>query len=321
MATTLHDEDLFADSRMPFTAHLEVLRWHLWRAILGLVVGMVLAIPAAETVLRLIAAPVTAELERFHRNRIRRAEERLNVGDPVLVAANRPRPLAITHDDGSPGAIWIHPVDVVLATAEADRLVNHPPALSTLSITEGFMVYFKVCLYCGVILASPWIFYQLWSFVAAGLYPHEKHLVHGYLPISLGLFLAGVAVCELLVKRSVVGFLLDFNATLDLNPDLRLSEWLGFALFLPLAFGVAFQTPVVMLALNRLGILSKQWYRQNRKVAYLALALFAALITAGPDHVSMIMLTVPLWGLYELGILFCRPESPALAGDKIPEIV
>lgn len=315
MATDLkadpRSDDLFADTRMPFTAHLEVLRWHLWRAILGLVVGMVIAIPAAETVLRLIAAPVTVELERFHRNRIDRALDRLLAGDPVLVEANRPRPITITRRDGSRETIWIQPVDWVLLIAEADRLVNHPPALSTLSITEAFMVYFKVCMYCGVILASPWIFYQLWSFVAAGLYPHEKHLVHGYLPVSLGLFLAGVVFCELLVKRSVVGFLLDFNASLDLNPDLRLSEWLGFALFLPLAFGIAFQTPVVMQFLNRLSILSAEWYRRNRKVAYLALAFFAALITAGPDPVAMVMLSVPLWALYEIGILFCREESMA----------
>lgn len=312
MATQLlHDsrtDDHFAETRMPFTAHLEALRWHLWRAIAGLAIGMLLAIPIGDKVLQIIAAPVTYELDAFYEGRIQSADDRLRDGDPVMVDANRPRPIPITHADNTREIVWINPVELAIALARADRLVNHPPGLSTMSVPEAFMVYFKVCLYCGVILSSPWIFYQLWSFVAAGLYPHEKYLIHWYLPFSVALFLAGVAVCELLVMRSVVGFLLSFNASMNFTPDLRLSEWLGFALFMPLSFGIAFQTPVVMMFLNRIGVFTASWYRHNRKVAYMALAVFAAVITAGPDYISMLSLTVPLWGLYELGILLCQIE-------------
>jgi sec-independent protein translocase protein TatC len=317
MATNLlnapETDDPFAASRMPFTAHLEVLRWHLWRALAGLVVGMVLSIPVGHQALQLIAAPVKAELDLFQERRIERAAALLAGGDPFFVAANQPRQvrLLLQEPDGTfhSQTVWIEPVDFFLALARADRLVNHPPALSTMSITEAFMVYFKVCLYCGVIISSPWVFYQLWSFVAAGLYPHERSLVRYYLPFSVGLFLAGVAVCELLAMRNMVGFLLGFNEMLDLNPDLRLNEWLSFALFVPLAFGVAFQTPVVMIFINRLGIVSASWYRRNRRMAYMGLAVFAAMITAGPDPMVMMMLAAPMWLLYEIGILLCRAEG------------
>src|SRR5438876_786854 len=86
----------------------------------------------------------------------------------------------------------------------------------------------------GFVLGSPWIFYQIWSFVAAGLYPHEKKYVNMFLPVSIGLFLFGVAVCEFFVMDKTIEALLWFNEFLGMAPDLRLSEWLGFAIFMPL---------------------------------------------------------------------------------------
>src|SRR5436309_1844268 len=79
---------------------------------------------------------------------------------------------------------------------EGASKLAQPPRLSSLSVTEVFMVYLKVSMYTGFVIASPWIFYQLWMFVAAGLYPHEKRYIHLYLPVSLGLFLAGVCLCQ-----------------------------------------------------------------------------------------------------------------------------
>ena len=141
-----------------------------------------------------------------------------------------------------------------------------------MSPMEGFLVYLKVSLYCGVILASPWIFYQLWSFVAVGLYPHEKRLVNVYLPFSIGLFLAGVALCEFVVIPAALKYLLSFNASMQAEPNLRLSEWLSFAILTPLVFGAAFQLPLVMVVMNRLGILDAAAYRKHRRYAMFLMA-------------------------------------------------
>src|SRR5262249_23128998 len=124
----------------------------------------------------------------------------------------------------------IRPLDLMIQINQAERIVGKPPLMSTLGIAEAFMVYFKVCLVCGLVLGSPWIFYQLWMFVAAGLYPHEKKLVHVYLPFSLGLFLAGVFMCEIVVIPQAIKILLEFNEWLGLEPELRISEWLSFAI-------------------------------------------------------------------------------------------
>ena len=177
--------------------------------------------------------------------------------------------------------------------------------LTTLSTQEAFMVYFKVSLLCGVLLSSPWIFYQMWAFFAAGLYPHERKYVHLYLPFSVGLFLAGAALCQFVVLPGAVKALLGFNSYVDLDPDLRLNEWLGFAIMLPLVFGISFQTPLVMFFLNRIGLFTAQAYWKKWRYAVFILAVFSAVITPTPDVVTMLYLFVPMFGLYVLGVLIC----------------
>lgn len=177
--------------------------------------------------------------------------------------------------------------------------------LSTMNITEAFMVYFKVAMMTGLVISSPWVFYHIWAFIAAGLYPSEKRLVHVYLPFSLFLFLSGVMICQFMVMPKAVEAMLWFNEWLGLSADLRLNEWLSFALMMPIVFGLSFQTPLVMMFLHKAGIVSVQAYREKRRVAWFVMAIFAALITPSVDAFSMLFLWVPMGALYELGILLC----------------
>src|ERR1051325_2301076 len=125
--------------------------------------------------------------------------------------------------------------------------------LATMNITEAFMVYLKVSGLTGLVISSPYVFYQIWMFIAAGLYPHEKRLVHVYLPFSLFLFITGVLMCQFLVMPKAIEAMLWFNEWLGLDADLRLNEWLGFALMMPLVFGISFQTPLVMMFAHKVG--------------------------------------------------------------------
>ena len=200
---------------------------------------------------------------------------------------------------------------------ETMRIVGDFDNMSTLNVTEAFMVWFKVCIVCGIILGSPWIFWQIWMFVAAGLYPHEKKLVHVYLPVSLGLFLAGVVVCQFLVIPRAIEALLWFNEWLGLKPDLRLNEWLGFAIFMPLIFGLSFQTPLVMLFAAKLGVVNADSFRNKRRYAWMGMALFAAICTPSTDALSMLFLWVPMSLLFELGIWLIKmsPTEPEPSED------
>jgi sec-independent protein translocase protein TatC len=342
-------EDLFADSRMSFGDHIEELRWHLFRALIGagLIIILIFVLDgigyaletfgltpgwefgAGKPLMKFIAMPVERELKRVYDQRKQKflpdtPDQQMDPSDlpqwRLWVEPGAARK-ALGLPPGEAEAGQFVPLDVrydpkAVVKGQIDKQIEiiRPPLLSTLSVTEAFMIYIKVCLVAGIVVSSPWIFWQLWMFVAAGLYPNEKKYVYIYLPFSLGLFLAGVVLCEWIVIPAAVRYLLSFNEWMGLEPELRLSEWLSFALLTPLVFGIAFQTPLVMLFLHKLGIIEVDTFRKHRRMAILILAIVAALLAASPDAFSMLALAIPLWCLYELGILLCR-YSPKTVFD------
>jgi sec-independent protein translocase protein TatC len=320
-------EDLFADTRMSFGEHIEELRTHLWRAILGFLVCLVFSFAIGWPVLRFIARPVEEELQRFYNARAERIARELDQGqNSTLQALNQAREFEVEMQgqDGQwiPMKLRIKPLDLALGTQEATRLLIRPALLATMGIMEAFMVYVKVCVVCGLVIGSPWIFWQLWSFVAAGLYSHEKKYVHYYLPFSLGLFLSGVAVCEFVVIPQAIHVLLEFNEWLGLEPDLRLNEWLGFAIMMPVVFGLSFQTPLVMLFLAKIGIFTAESFRRKRRMAWFLMAAVAAVIVPSSDILSMLWMWIPMCALYELGIVLARFAERKREGDEdldVPE--
>jgi sec-independent protein translocase protein TatC len=177
--------------------------------------------------------------------------------------------------------------------------------IKSLNAQEPFSVYVKASLLVGILLSSPWVFYQIWSFVAAGLYPHERHYVQTYLPFSIGLFLTGAALAFFVVFEPVLRFLFSFNRMTGIAPEPRINEWLGFVLVLPVGFGIGFQLPLVMLFLERIGVFTVKGYLKQWRIAILVIFVLAALLTP-PDPYSMMLMATPLSGLYFGGILLCR---------------
>ncbi|MCA9186798.1 MAG: twin-arginine translocase subunit TatC [Pirellulaceae bacterium] len=177
--------------------------------------------------------------------------------------------------------------------------------VKALSAHEPFMIWVKASFITGVLLSSPWIFWQIWSFVAAGLYPHEKRYVYTYLPFSLGLFLAGAALAFCFVFEPVLNFLFEFNRAMHIDPDPRISEWISFVLLLPLGFGISFQLPLVMLLIERIGVVNIKMYIEHWRTAVLGIAVISMLLTPA-DPISMLLMAVPLTVLYFGGIGLCK---------------
>ena len=174
-----------------------------------------------------------------------------------------------------------------------------------LNAQEAFMIWMKAALVTGLMIASPYLFYQIWIFVAAGLYPHEKNYVYIYLPISIGLFLGGASLAFAFVFDPVLRFLFTFNKGMNADFDPRVGEWLSFVLILPLGFGISFQLPLVMLFLNRIGVASLDFYIQQWRIAILIICVISMVLTPA-DPVSMLLMAVPLCLLYLLGIAMCK---------------
>ena len=173
-----------------------------------------------------------------------------------------------------------------------------------LTVQEGFMTWLKVSFVAGLVLSSPLVFYQMWLFVAAGLYPHERKYIHIYLPMSSALFLGGAAFCFYCVFPFVLGFLLQFSADLHLQTQIRIADWIDFAIMLPVMFGISFQLPLVMLFLERLSIFEIKDYREKRRVSVFVITVISMLLTPAEPY-SMLMMMIPMIVLYEFGILIC----------------
>lgn len=187
---------------------------------------------------------------------------------------------------------------------------------SAFNVSEAFMFYLKGSLLAGFILASPMIFRELWLFVAAGLYPNEKRYVHVFLPFSVALFLGGSLFCFFIVFPFILKFLFSFNQSLGIAIEPRISEWLSFALILPIGFGLSFQLPLVMLFLQRIGVFTIEIYLAKWRIAVLVIAVISMLLTPA-DPMSMIAMLIPLTVLYFGGILLCKymPESKGILDE------
>ncbi len=188
-----------------------------------------------------------------------------------------------------------------------------------LGVGEGFSVWLKAGLFSGLVLAGPWVFYQIWIFVGSGLYPHEKKYMHMFLPISIGLFVAGVLLAFFFVFQPVLGFLFSFNRSMGIAPQMRINEWLSFVMFLPLGFGIAFQLPLVMLFMNRIGLFTVEAYMSKWRIAVMVIFVIAMLLTPA-DPISMLLMAVPLTLLYFLGVGMCRwiPSPTNPFGEETP---
>jgi sec-independent protein translocase protein TatC len=317
---------LFDEERAMITMslgdHIEDLRRHLIRALLGLFAGVVITLVPplylGRLVMRQLQEPAQRTLVAFHS---RQATDRTAAADfagsytslPARIPAQAfghairqvfPE-LPVPASDSLEGHFVELPQEVrssSLMVGVAPNFERHDN-LVALGPMEPAVIFFKVCLVTGLVLSSPWAFYQVWAFIAAGLYRRERMFVYKFLPYSLGLFLAGVFICYFVVLPLTLRFLLEFNVWLGVTPMLRLNDWMGFATILPLVFGLCFQTPLVMLFLSIIGIFTAADYRSKRRFAILVIVIAAAILTPGPDVSSMLFLAIPMLLLYELGIL------------------
>ena len=323
------DDDLFQSSTMTFGEHLEELRTCLIRASAGLAVAAIVGFLVARPVVHLIEQPLRRALGDYYTGRSLEAFDTRAARGPGLPYARSEVVDAVERQGLSFDLREVHadrlarvlsgsaaaPADSGTAAFDADSLVpillwqpldrDSRVSITTLSAQEAFGIYVKAALLVGVVLASPWIFYQLWTFVAAGLYAHERRWVWTFLPISVGLFLAGVLLAFFFVFDFVLDYLLAFNAWLGLDPDPRISEWLSFVLILPIGFGIGFQLPLVMLFLERIGVVDAETYAKQWRAALLAISIVSAVLTPA-DPYSLLFLAVPLCLLYFGGIALCR---------------
>ena len=171
------------------------------------------------------------------------------------------------------------------------------------NLTEAFITYLKLSLLMGVIFSIPVLIYQLWMFIAAGLYTHERKYVQIAVPFSTVLFVTGALFFLFFVAPWTLRFFILFNQrALGVNSNFTFSDYISFITMLMLIFGIAFQTPIAIFILTRTGLVSIQNFTRSRKFVIVGIFIISAIVTP-PDVVSQVTLAIPLYALFELGIL------------------
>ncbi|NWG02507.1 MAG: twin-arginine translocase subunit TatC [Syntrophaceae bacterium] len=177
-------------------------------------------------------------------------------------------------------------------------------SLVFISVAEAFFTYMKVSFIAGIILTSPFVLYQIWAFVAPGLYQKEKKYVIPLILSGSFFFILGVLFGYFVAIPVGFKFLLGY-ATDFIKPLPSMKEYLSFSVKFLLAFGLVFEFPVVLVILARIGVVDAKTLARNRKYAILLIFIFAAVMTP-PDIISQVLMALPLMGLYELSILFSK---------------
>lgn len=270
-------------TQMSFLEHLGELRRRLIISIIALAIGMAVAWPLAPSVQRFMQRPLREPslTQKWHYSLS--AWVHRNFPDLAQKFGVDPMPPQVT-----------------------------PHRLNYMAPLEPFFVQMKISLVTGLGLALPLILYQIWLFVSPALYPNERKYVYFFIPLGTLAFFLGDLFFLYLVWPLIISFSLAYESDI-LYSMLNLTQFVNFCLRLLLLFGLIFQLPLIMLVLSRAGVLTLEFLRRQRRVAILLSAVVAAFHA---DVVTMTMIAVPLYAMYELSILLIR-----LVGERLPQEV
>jgi len=196
--------------------------------------------------------------------------------------------------------------------------------IQAITVAEPFIVYIKAVIILAALISSPWLFYQLWAFIAAGLYPEERRFVYKLVPFSVILFVGGVLFFLFVIAPMTMKFFITFDLGvkyLEYNP--QITDYIDLILILALIFGLAFQIPLVIIFLERLGLVTLDMLRKNRKYVMLGVFVVAAIVTPSSDMITQTALAIPLYILYEGSVLYCglkrKKENVAVLPQQPPQ--
>jgi sec-independent protein translocase protein TatC len=277
-------DDPFEHSRMTLGEHLEELRKRLFYSVLALSIAFGVAWWFKEDVAVWILKPWTDAVSEINSDLRAKADAELSAHPEYK------RTQFYTSED---------PNDPTLKN-------QLDPRPSAFSIGEPFFFALNNSIYLACFVAGPFVLWQIWMFISAGLYKHEKRVVMKYFPFSVFLFLLGVWFCYQYVIPTGMYFLATTLPIDQLKVQIGIDQYFSFLSTLCLAMGAFFQLPIVMVFFSRIGLIEPKTYGKYRGHYLVGALLVAGIVTPGPDYYSQILMTIPMYLLYEIGILIAR---------------
>lgn len=270
---------------MSFLEHLEELRWHLVRSVFATLLFMIVAFVSREFIF-----------------------------DTIILKPKSPD--FFTNRMFSKLGTWLHqhvgsPPDVLNINTKPLEIVN-------IDMAGQFTSHIKVSLVAGLILASPYIIWQIWSFIKPALYEKERKYARGGVFFTTTLFLLGVLFGYFLIAPLSIHFLGSYNVSPEVANTIKLNSYISTITSVTFASGVVFELPIAIYFLCRIGLITSNFMKKYRKHAYILLLILSAVITP-PDVFSQILVCVPLAILYEISIFVARSIERKRAAEKLKE--
>lgn len=179
--------------------------------------------------------------------------------------------------------------------------------LINIDVSAQFFAHLKMAVLCGAVVGFPYLIYEVWKFIAPALYENEKRAVRGAFALSSVLFYLGVITGYCIVLPVCLMFFMNYSVSDSVVNTISLQSYVSMFISLVFLIGLVFEFPTVAVVLSRLGILTRTMLKRSRRHAFVAVLVLAALITPS-DPVSMVVLSLPLYALYEFSILICRDK-------------
>lgn len=260
------DENYSQERNMTFLAHLEELRWHIVRSVIAVFIGFIVAFIGYKILFdQIIFGPLNPDFPTY--KLLCFISKNIGIGDTFCVA-NIDIPIQIT------------------------------------SFLGEFITHLKVSFVAGFIMAFPYIIYELWKFVKPALQKKEKRYARGLIFFCSLLFFAGVCFGYFIISPFTVNFVANYNVIANAKTDIHLSSYISFITSVVIAAGLMFEMPIFAYFFSKIGILSPQFLKTYRKHAIVIMLVLSAIVTP-PDVFSQVLLSMPLYFLYEVSILIC----------------
>lgn len=257
---------------MSFMEHLEELRWHIIRAVFGALIFMIAAFVNREFIFdRVILTPKSPE---FPTNQL------------FLKASQ-----------------WLNQLFNI--NSEAIAINTHQLNIVNIDMAGQFISHIKVSVVAGLIVASPYIFWEIWRFIKPALHKTETQYARGAVFYTSFLFIVGVLFGYYLITPLSIHFLSSYNVSAEIANTIKLNSYIGTVTSVTFASGVIFELPIAVYFLSKVGLLTPQFMRKYRKHAYVLLLILSAIITP-PDVFSQILVCIPLIILYEISVFISR---------------
>lgn len=197
-------------------------------------------------------------------------------------------------------------IDKVLVMMDMPTLPEFKLSLINIDLSAQFFIHISTTFYFALVLAVPFIVYQLWKFVSPALYENEKRAAKGAFAFAGVLFLLGVLVGYYLIFPLTLRFLGTYQVSYEVANQISLQSYISMFTWLILIMGVVFEMPSLAVILSKIGILTKSFLKKYRRHAFVIMLVLAAFITPSGDPFTLMAVGLPLYGLYELSILVCR---------------